>query len=223
MEIFTGSDYRRFMLSYLPEVQLCRCRRQNNHRLDQISHVYFPTLEAATENVTLLEKVTENLNAGVSAGEKDQIEATEELSKKVLANFDKVKTINTEYAADTEKLVTEFNNYYSVAKQLSLSMLSDTAPDTAAIQAMSDSLEKYRSNLNNFRSQSYQHFTDNVTEVSKASRRALVVGIALGLIVFALLLPGLVYWVARQFVVQPMQQATAVADAITAGNSGHHD
>lgn len=191
---------------------------QNNHRLDQISHVYFPTLEAATENVTLLEKVTESLNAGVSAGEKDQIEATEELSKKILTNFDQIQTINVQYATDAAQLVTEFKNYYSAAKQLSLSMLAGTAPDAAAIKAMSESLDKYRNDLTHFRSASYAHFTDNVTDVSKASRRALVVGIVLGLTVFALLLPGLVYWVARKLVVQPMQQATAVADAITAGH-----
>lgn len=191
---------------------------QNNHRLDQISYVFFPTLEAATENVTLLEKVTESLNAGVSAGEKDQIEATEELNKKILANFDKVQSINSAYAADAAQLVTEFKNYYAAAKQLSLSMLSGTAPDPAAIKVMSASLDKYRSDLNSFRSASYQHFTDNVNDVAKASRRALVVGIALGLTVFALLLPGLVYWVARKLVVQPMQRASAVANAIAAGN-----
>lgn len=191
---------------------------ENNHRLDQVSSVFFPTLEAATENVTLLEKVTESLNAGVSAGEKEQVEATEELSKKVLANFEKVQSLNTEHAADTAHLVTEFNNYYTTAKQLSLSMLSGAAPDPAAIKTMSESLEKYRTDLANFRTASYEDFTGTVSDVSKAARRALVVGIALGLTVFALLLPGLVYWVARKLVVQPMQQATAVADAIAAGD-----
>jgi methyl-accepting chemotaxis protein len=193
---------------------------QNNHRLDQISKVYFPTLEAATENVTLLEKVTESLNAGVSAGEKDQVEATEELSKKVLTNFDEVKNLDQEHAEETAQLVTEFTTYYSTAKQLSLSMLGGGAPDPAAIKTMSTSLDKYRTDLTSFRTASYDRFTTTVADVSKASRRALVVGIVLGLAVFMLLLPGLVYWVARQLVVQPMRQATGVADAIAHGDLG---
>ncbi|HEY3697862.1 MAG TPA: methyl-accepting chemotaxis protein [Spongiibacteraceae bacterium] len=191
---------------------------QNNHRLDQISNVFFPTLEAATENVTLLEKVTENLNAAVSAGEKDQVEATEELSQKVLANFSKVQTLDTARAAGAEQLVAEFKTYYDTAKQLSLSMLGGAAPDPTVIQTMSASLNKYRTDLTNFHSESYARFTATVTDVSKASRHALLVGIVLGLGVFALLLPGLVYWVARKLVVQPMRHATAVADAIAAGN-----
>jgi methyl-accepting chemotaxis protein len=191
---------------------------QNNHRLDQVSNVFFPTLEAATENVTLLEKVTESLNAGVSAGEQDQVEATEELNKKVLANFEKIKTLDAQHSAEAQQLATEFSGYYTVAKQLSLSMLSGAAPDPAAIQTMSANLDKYRGALTNFRAESYQRFTTTVADVSQASRRALVVGIVLGLSVFALLLPGLVYWVARQLVVQPMRQATATADAIAAGD-----
>lgn len=191
---------------------------QNNHRLDQAGHAYFPVLEAATENVTLLEKVTENLNAGVSAGEKDQVDATEELNKKVLDNFSKIETLDAEHKASVEQLSAEFTQYYSTAKQLSLSMLSGGAPDSQAIKTMSTSLEKYRGDLAAFRSASYDRFTNTLVDVSKASRRALFVGIALGLVVFTLLLPGLVYWVARKLVVRPMQQAIAAADAIASGN-----
>ena len=191
---------------------------QNNHRLEQISAVLFPTLEAATENVTLLEKVTEGLNAAVSAGEKDQVEATEELSQKILENFAKVQTLDKEHVTNAEELASEFSAYYSTAKQLSLSMLGGAAPDADAIQKMSTSLDTYRGNLTTFRENSYERFTGTVRQVAQASQRAVFVGLALGLIVFALLLPGLVYWTARTLVVKPMQEATAAADAIAAGN-----
>jgi methyl-accepting chemotaxis protein len=190
---------------------------QNNARLDWVSQALFPTLEAATENVTLLDKLTETLTGAVVAGEKDQVNGTEQLAQKVRANFDKVQKLDASQAPAIKRLSAEFDAYYEAAKNLSLSMLSGKATDAAAIKAMGMALENYRSDLAHFRSTSNDRFVGTISSVSQAAHQALFVGVGLGVVVFALLLPGLVFWIATRLITRPIQRCAAVADAISRG------
>ncbi|WP_137939963.1 HAMP domain-containing methyl-accepting chemotaxis protein [Chitinivorax sp. B] len=149
----------------------------NTRRLEVIQNDLFPTLEAANNNVALLDNIISSLNSAVAAGEKEALQSVDELAKRVRINIDKIKQADTAGSADVAKLADEFNAYYDAASKLSTSMLAGQAPDQAAIKGMGDKLESYRKHLNLFRDASYKRFTDTVEETTRSQNRALIVGV----------------------------------------------
>lgn len=149
---------------------------ENNTRVETIRDVLFPTLEAANNNVSLLDSIIGTLNAAVASGEKDALGGADELATKVRANLDKIKKADHDHASEAAQLATEFEGYYGAAKALSAGMLSGQAPNQDTIKGMGAKLDSYRNHLNKFRDTSYKRFTITVDDTSKSSNQALVVG-----------------------------------------------
>ncbi|MBB5017762.1 methyl-accepting chemotaxis protein [Chitinivorax tropicus] len=149
----------------------------NTHRLKIIQNDLFPTLEAANNNVALLDNIIGSLNSAVAAGEKEALQAVDEQAKRVRANLDKIKQADTMAGNEPDKLVSEFNAYYDAAAKLSAGMLAGQAPDPAAIKSMGDLLTTYRTHLTAFRDTSYKRFTETVEETTASQQRALFVGV----------------------------------------------
>ncbi len=190
----------------------------NNTRLDKIGTALFPTLQAATENISALDRITEGLNAAVAAGEKDGVTATRDGANKVLANFDNVAKLDPDSSRDITRLKAEFTAYFDAATALSMGMLSGKQPDPATIKAMTESLNTYRNDLTKFRDASNTSFNDALRDVSESTRRTLLLGLALGGAIFVFVLPLLVLVISRRLIVGPIQYAGTVAGAIARGD-----
>jgi methyl-accepting chemotaxis protein len=159
---------------------------QNNNRLEGIRDRDFPGLEVATENVANLDKIVDGLNSAVASGEKDMLDNTDALAKKVRDGYGKLRELDKTGAADADKLMQEFDTYYTAARNLSAMMVNKSGtPDAQAIGAMSTSLESYRKHLNGFREEAHKRFVDAIDESKSASDRAMIIGLVIAALSFS--------------------------------------
>jgi len=161
---------------------------ENANRLENVRNIYFPTLERIDANLVRLGKIKETLNAAVASAEIDLIDETDELAIQTRLAFDEASALDSETAGGIKKVSSLFNNYYADAKQLTTGMIESTiksADIKQAVEKMRASLSKYNSTLKAFRTASYNRFTTSITDANKASQIALKIGVAISLIVIA--------------------------------------
>lgn len=191
--------------------------KQNNVRLVNVRDVQFPVLEAITENAGALDKIIDVLNASASAGEPEQLAVADNLAKKVRANYERLHRIDKERAKPLQRLTSEFDAYYSNAREVAEMMaLKSGLPEKSKMQAMVATLEIYRKDLTAFRAESNQRFIGTVDDATSAADRAVLSGAVLGAIGLAMTLSFAIV-VARAFLRQ-LNQALAVAETVAAGD-----
>jgi len=191
--------------------------KQNNVRLVNVRDVQFPVLDAITENASALDKIIDILNASASSGESEQLAVADNLAKKVRANYERLHGIDKERAKALQRLSSEFDAYYSNAREVAEMMaLQSGLPAKSKMQAMVATLDTYRKDLTAFRGESNQRFIGTVGDATSAADRAMLSGAVIGAIGLALTLTFAIV-VARAFLRQ-LNQALAVAETVAAGD-----
>ena len=191
--------------------------KQNTVRLADVRDVQYPVLDAMTENTGALDKIIDVLNSAASAGEPEQIAAADALAARVADNYRRLRALDAGHAADLERLATEFDTYFKMARGISDAMASHSGmPPKEKLQAMAAELAAYRKDAAGFRAATRDRFVGTVGAATDASNRAVLGGAvvgALGLVVtlaFAVL-------VARTLVRQ-LNEAVRVAETVAAGD-----
>ena len=169
--------------------------RDNTLRLENIRNVYFPTLERIDQNLVLLDKIKETLNAAAAAGEIDMLEETETLARKMRGGFADIAGYDTEVVAGIRNLRTLFDRYYRQATALTRGMIEGTlkpAEIRPAVDGMAASLNELSKALANFRAATYGRFTDTLTQTDQSARSVLMLSIVVAVIcVIVVALAGL--------------------------------
>lgn len=191
---------------------------KNQANMQGLGTTVFPTLQIATEDVALLEQITEGLNNAVAAGEKDQVGSVEETAKKLRANLGKLLQLNTDRAGEVDRLGHEFDAYYKRAAALSLTMISGKQPAADEVQGMTQSLQTFKTDVEGFRARSQNGFDQTLVDMRATSRQAMIFGVGIGGFVFLIGLPLWVWFISKRLVVGPIQYAASVAEAIARGD-----
>ncbi len=178
-----------FILAYLAFTY--RVSLNNSARITHLKEVQFAVMELAANNVVLLDKVIETLDAGASAGEKDIIDSTDELAKRLTDNLHKVAELSPNDDAMVASMQADFTAYFTVAKTISLAMASGTA-DLSAMQsdiaAMRGRLKSVSAGLALYKKQSQEMFTAELDATLDTTARAILLGSVSGLLAIGLAL-----------------------------------
>ncbi|CAK0772989.1 methyl-accepting chemotaxis protein [Gammaproteobacteria bacterium] len=167
--------------------------RDNTLRLEELKTVEFLTLDIATSNVGLLEKITESLNSGATTGEQDPILATDAIAARLRQNIEEIRRLKPERGPVALEIERLFNDYFTLAKQVSLTMASGKA-DFSALQGdigqMQERQQRLSAQLKTFKETTQQEFSDSLDETSRTTKSAIIIGVisAFAFITISLLL-----------------------------------
>ncbi len=152
----------------------------NTMRLEELKTVEFLVLDIATSNVGLLEKITENLNAGATTGEQDPINATDALAKRMRQNLEEVRHLKPGREAFTAAIGRLFDDYFTLAKRVSLAMASGKA-DFSALQGdigkMQEQQGQLSAQLKSFKETTQLGFSLSLDETSRTTKNAIIIGV----------------------------------------------
>ncbi len=167
--------------------------RNNNDRLVKIENVYFPVLERTDANIVRVDKLKELFTQAVITSEEEVLESAEEVYENISTVWSDVGGIDPSLKPETEALGKQLTEYYLVAVSTSQAMIDEAEEQSAIdnnITSMNEAHEKYLKNQKQFREQAYQNFTGTIKSVNQDSKRAMLVGIGLGILSFSMLFIG---------------------------------
>ncbi len=159
---------------------------ENNVRLNNVSDVYYPTLEKVASSIVLLDKTKEALNAASSSEEMDFVDDADDLVAQMYANFDEIALVDSRVVGGVDNLKLLLKNYYRDAKELTVAMVDgdlDMSKASQKVKQMQKDLKLLNQSLNAFHSASYERFSVSLEESKKSSALALKVGLGIGVAV----------------------------------------
>ena len=190
----------------------------NNAELDRLDTVVFPTLEAANNSRSLQPALSDALATAATIGDDSELDKAQKLADQITANFDRIQHVDGSNRTEAAAISAEFSQYFAVARDLAQDMIKHVPPSPDKMKLMDEHLKRYQEHLDRFCVTTRENYTASFAGVARASRRAVIIGLVAGLVVFVVVLPVLVFFIARRLIVSPIQRAAAVADAIAAGN-----
>ena len=178
-------------LSFIIYLVLASNTALNNvHTLEQTRDVQFPVLQAAQSSLVLLERVKDSLSSAVTTGDKEALTGAANFSKQFGQDLDRIAQLNRDYAGAINQVKQSYDNYYKVAYQVSLEMISDTADFSTLAQRSEKMNADYDTTallLSQFRDQRLQQFTRSIDDASEQAGTLITVGIIMGVITTLLL------------------------------------
>lgn len=171
--------------------------------LSEVENNHLPALELASQNISLLDKVKQDLVFAATTGEPTMVDDAEKLANEIKNNVEdlKKKEASTDAARHGEIAAIEqaYSTYIGTVIPLTRAMIAGTADMGQAQVSMKkskDALQTLEQALKKNRDESRKDFIDAVQEVNVRNGRVLSVGMLMGVVVMVVLL-GIAFWVAR--------------------------
>lgn len=165
-------------------------------KLESVRDTYYPILERANNVIVTLDRTAEVLNSAVSAGERDMIKGADENAETLRGLFREIGSLEPNRKTQVEQLREGFESYYQLAREISDGMITGTA-DFAALNAkveqMGSRFNTLKSQLKDFRDQSHELFSDNISQSISDSETALSVGAGIALLITVVLISVSLY------------------------------
>lgn len=165
--------------------------QENSTRLNTIQEIYFPVVQQSKSNLVRLERIEELFSTAASTGDRDFINAADRLRVEMQDSFAELGRIWIVKAGDVQKARTDFDNYFSAARELSVGMLDGTLAVeriSTVVEGMNNSLDSARGNMERYSDAGLEAFNHTVEESNVAARAALRVGLIITISTVALLL-----------------------------------
>lgn len=165
--------------------------QENSTRLNTIQEIYFPVVQQSKSNLVRLARIEELFSTAVSTGDRDFINAADRLRVEMQDSFAELGRIWIIKAGDVQKARTDFDNYFSAARELSVGMLDGTLAVeriSTVVEGMNNSLDSARGNMERYSDAGLEAFNHTVEESNVAVRAALRVGLIITISTVALLL-----------------------------------
>jgi len=162
----------------------------NATRLTQLSQSIYPTLEGSEKNLIYLDKIIASLDDAVATEEEEEIEAAEATEQQMQGIFSKIIDLAPAQAERTKALQAALSQYFAVAKTLTMDMMAgEIAPDQIAsrVEQMQITLNKFRTELSQFRDEQYLAFNNAVTTTNETLQFSLGFGAAIGVLLIVVL------------------------------------
>jgi methyl-accepting chemotaxis protein len=176
-----------FVLSYLAYSYSVGMRNANDIR--ELKENRFIVVDLAATNVGLLDKITDMLNSGTSAGEVEMIHATDALASEIRDNLKVIQTRSPKDEPILRELLETFDDYFNVAEHISLAMVSGDADFSQLqndISHMTGSLEKTKQGFAAYKQSSKEDFVSDMEATSSTANQAIKLGIISGFVAIVL-------------------------------------
>lgn len=166
----------------------------NSERIQKVRDVYFPVVQKSDANLVKLGQIKELLNNAVSTGEEEFIQNADSLKKEILNNIESIIELWSEESEQSMKTRSQFNNYYSIAHDVSAGMLSgtlDMSKMSDKIDQMNSSLQLVTQSMEKSNLDALSGFNKIVEASNSSAQKALTLGVTVtGITVAILLLLG---------------------------------
>lgn len=160
-------------------------------KLESVRDLYYPILERSDSVIVTLDRTVEVLNSAVSAGELDMLKTADDNAEKIRALFKEINGLEPQRKQLVEQLRSSFENYYVVAREISEGMISgnaDFAQLSTKVEQMTAKMNLLRSELRDFRDQSHDLFTGNISQSIEDANTALNVGATIAILITVVLI-----------------------------------
>ncbi|GHE81643.1 hypothetical protein GCM10011501_07400 [Thalassotalea profundi] len=158
--------------------------------LSKAKDVQFPVVQYSKEVSVSIVRISEMLSGAVTTGEIDTIETANKLADEINNLIDKVGAISPEFSSDKHKMKTQFENYYSQAKNLSVGMIDGTInyeklPEMG--KEMNDAYQLVTSTVEQFNKQNVEKFENDISNANESAENLVSTGYIMGVITISLL------------------------------------
>lgn len=162
----------------------------NSELLNQTKDSQFPALLASKNALVGIDSVKETLSSAVTTGDEDALERAETIASNVRGELNTIGEVAPQLRNQANDILTQFNNYYRVASQVSRSMVDGTADFSKLAersQQMNNSLNQANSTLNSFYQARLKSFDEAISGANEATQSLVYIGVTVGLITTGIL------------------------------------
>lgn len=164
-----------------------------NNNVDILSdakNVQFPVVQYSKEVSVAIVKISELLNTAVTTGDEDSINHANETATAINVLIGKIGSTDKRFLNTQKIMQTEFDDYYSQAKLLSLSMVNETAdfeklPELG--KSMNQAFELVIATVNGFNSSQVLEFEKTILSANESAQSMVTIGFIMGVITIVLL------------------------------------
>jgi methyl-accepting chemotaxis protein len=153
----------------------------SNRNLVEIRDIQFPSLEAATENISRLDRIVDDFKSAAASGEGAPLDNAKALAEQVRSDYARLEQLDPPHRDETRQLADQFDDYFNTGLSLSQMMVAKSGmPDPGQIGKMSAALESYRQHLAAFREGEHNRFVGMVEDTTRSANTARLLGMMLG-------------------------------------------
>ncbi len=135
---------------------------KNGQRLEYVKEVSFPVLQMANSNIVIFDRMNELMTSAASTGEQEMLDAARRNHQQLKQNFTEQASLKPSYEPQVQALRKELETFSDISFSLTQSMIDGTM-DFSQIADVAErkrvSFEKLTRLLQEFRDDSYTHFT----------------------------------------------------------------
>ncbi len=160
-------------------------------KLESVRDFYYPILEQSNDVIVSLDRTIDMLNGAVSANEMDMVSTADESADKIRSQFKSIQSLEPERKQHVQQLAANFEIAFTLAREISVSLISGNADFSKLndkVQDMTEKLNQLKADLREFRDQSHEIFTDNISQSISDANTALNVGAMIAVIITLVLL-----------------------------------
>ncbi len=196
----------------------------NSKTLAEVQNAYLPAMELTGENISLLEKIKQDLIFAATSGEPELVDQTQKLVDQMDQNITELEKSQSlgehAKAAEIETLKKTLASYAGAVIPMTRAIIAGTADMSQAQASMKKSkndLQQLETELKQLHSESRGDFVNSIEDVKSGTHDVLVIGVVMGLVVMVVLL-GLAFWMARM-VTSDIQDLAKSLEGIASGEA----
>ena len=162
----------------------------NGELLDEAQNVQFPALQLSASTLVEMRQVRETLASAVTTGDQDTLEQAETLAADVDDGLNSIVALSASFNAEISTIQKGFNDYFSVAFDVSRSMMNGTA-DFSRIgqrtEQMNASYDEAIKAMSEFRDMQEMQFKRAFNDTDRANTSLISTGVVLTIVMTLLL------------------------------------
>jgi len=158
--------------------------------LENVIEVQYPALDVTKNALVTMEKVKETLSSAVTTGDDETLENAQTYAQETQTMLQNIKSIDPNLSAEINGILKSFNDYYTLAFDVSKSMIDGTADYSKSGQlstTMNNNYDNAFENLTTFRDVRTKAFQTDIQDASDSGQSTVVIGGVLAFIVIILL------------------------------------
>jgi methyl-accepting chemotaxis protein len=190
----------------------------NSNILGEVQDNYLPALELTGKNLSLLDKVKQDLIFAATTGEPSMVDDAQKLADEMKQNVAQLeKNLDPADKLKQDEIIAikrSLSDYLDTVIPLTRAMIAGTADmgqAQASMKKSRDALQKLEKDLTQTRDESRNDFINAIKEVNARSVEVLAVGLVMGVIVMGLLI-SIAFWVARMVTADIKDVAKSLED-----------
>jgi methyl-accepting chemotaxis protein len=163
---------------------------KNVDLLENVIEVQYPALDLTKSALVKMENVKVTLSSAVTTGDMETLESALNYAKETQTMLQNIKSIDPDLSAKINDILKSFNDYYSLAFDVSKSMIEGTA-DYAKLGVLSTTMnnnyDNAFENLTKFREVRTKAFQTDIQKASDSGQSTVVIGGVMAILTIILL------------------------------------